>query len=252
MKILIGVVTAKIKDYCWYDFKYQLKKFEKQGFDVYVVDNSPTPTSRGFKSKWIKPSSTPQQTTVECMNEIRRYFLKGNYDKLWVLESDVFVSDEGVERLLNMGGDVNNLTYPMKLERFTKYSLCVQSTLSNQALMLNPEESKLLLNNGVIRLGEYKHCGKVVTHTGYGCTLIDRKVLENITFKSLKSGTKLPYPDSFFHTDVNKQGFVNLLDTDFVCEHRNLRGETNREIQKMKDAHIPRKLRRQMIKAMKK
>lgn len=252
MKVLIGVVTAKIKDYCWSDFKSQLKRFQEKGLEVYVLDNSPMQMSRPFNMKWIKPQQIPQKTTEQCMNELRSYFLKGDYDKLLVLESDVFITDEALDRLLQMKGDVNSYTYPMRLERFTKYSLCVQSTIHNRALMLTPEESAALIGNGIIQLGKYQHGGKIVTHCGYGCTLIDRKVLEQIEFRTEKSGDKYPYPDSFFHADVNQKGFVNLLDTDYICEHRNLRGETAKEIEKMQNAHIPRKLRRQMTKALRK
>lgn len=251
-KILIGVVTAKIKDYCWSDFKSQLKRFEKKGFDVYIVDNSPMQVSRGFKSKWIKPSEIPQITTRNCMNEIRDYFLKNNYDRLLVLESDVFITDEALDYLLQMKGDVNSYTYPMRLERFNKYSLCVQGTKGSSSLMITPEDSQLLLNKGDIRLGEYKLNDTTITHCGYGCTIINRNVLEQVRFKTFKSGNKYPYPDSFFHFEVNKLGFVNMLNTDYLCEHRNLKGETKREIEKMKNAHIPRKLRRQMEKALRK
>lgn len=251
-KILIGVVTAKIKDYCWYDFKRQLQRLEKRGLDVYIVDNSPTPTNRGFTSKWLQPNQIPQLTTVSCMNNIRDYFLKGNWDKLLILESDVFITDEALDNLITMKGDVNSYTYPMRLERFDRYSLCVQSTINNQSVMLTPDDSQLLLNNGVIKLNEYVLNGKVVTHCGYGCTLINRNVVEAIEFKTFKSGTKYPYPDSFFHYDVNKLGFVNLLDTDYLCEHRNLKNETKHAIEKAKLSHLPRKQRREIERAWKK
>lgn len=233
MKILIGVVTANIKDYCWNAFKQQLEILRRRGFDVYIVDNSIRRINRPFKSLWIPPSPIPQLTTEACMNEIRRYFLENDYDKLWILESDVFINEDGLKRLLTMGGDVNNLTYYMNLERFDKYSLCVQSTVDNQSKMITPEDSELLVNKGVIKLGEYDLNGKIVTHCGYGCTLIDRKVVEAIEFRTQRSGSKLPYPDSFFHYDVAQKGFTNLLDTDFICEHRNLQGETSNAIKLM-------------------
>jgi len=251
-KILVGVVTAQIKDYCWYDFKRQLQRLEKKGFDVYIVDNSPKKVNRGFKSTWIAPREVPQITTRDCMNNIRDYFLKGNYDKLLVLESDVFVTDEAIDYLLSMKGDVNSYTYPMRLERFNKYSLCVQSTIGGSSLMLTPEDSQMLLINGDIKLGEYKLNGKVVTHCGYGCTLINRNVLEQITFKSFKSGNKYPYPDSFFHHEVNKLGFVNMLNTDYLCEHRNLKNETKLAIEKSKLSHLSRSQRRAIEREWKK
>jgi hypothetical protein len=251
-KILIGVVTASIKDYCWYDFKRQLQRFQKKGLDVYIVDNSVKQVNRsGFNMKSVIPNKVSQITTAYCMNDIRKYFLAGDWDKLLILESDVFITDEALDNLIAMEGDVNNYTYPMRLERFNKYSLCVQSTIGGQSLMITPEDSQVLLNNGVVRLGEYKLGGKIVTHCGYGCTLINRNVMEAVEFKTMKSGVKYPYPDSFFHYDVNQKGFVNLLNTDYICEHRNLNNETKNAIEKSKTG-LTRSQRREIERAWKK
>lgn len=251
-KVLIGVVTASIKDYCWYDFKNQLQRLEKKGFDVYIVDNSVKQVNRsGFKSKSVIPNKIPQITTMYCMNDIRKYFLAGDWERLLILESDVFVTDEAIDYLLEMKGDVNSYTYPMRLQRFNKYSLCVQSTIGNQSLMITPEDSQVLLNNGDIKLGEYKLGGKIVTHCGYGCTLINRNVVEAVEFKAVKSGDKYPYPDSFFHYDVNKKGFVNMLNTDYICEHRNLNNETKNAIA-ISQSGLNRQQRREIQRAWKK
>lgn len=246
-KTLVGVVTAQIKDYCWYDFKRQLKWLESKGMDIYIVDNSPKLVNRSFNGKWLKPDKIPQHTTMHCMNEIRDYFLKGDYENLFILESDVFINEEALNRLFDMkerGGDVANLTYPMRLNRFNKYSLCVQSTLGQVSKMITPEDSQVLLNQGVIQLGEHRLGGKVVTHTGYGCTLVSRKVVEKIRFRTQQSGDKYPYPDSFFHTDVLMAGFVNLLDTDYICQHRNLKQETKNAIDNMQYSNLSRRQRR--------
>ncbi len=249
-KILIGVVTANIKDYCWYDFKNQLKRLEARGFDVFIVDNSVRRVNRGFNSISVRPHKEPQVTTAYCMNKIRDYFLDGDWDKLWILESDVFVTDEAVDNLIAMKGDVNNYTYPMRLQRFNKYSLCVQSSLNNKCLMITPEDSQLLLNKGIVKLNDYELNGRIVTHTGYGCTLINRKVVEAIDFKTGKSMGKRPYPDSFFHYDVNRLGFMNLLETDYLCEHRNLNNETKNAIEKM-NSGLTRSQRREIERAWK-
>ena len=107
-KILIGVVTCDLKDYCWYDFKHQLQRLEKRGFDVYIVDNSEKQVNRsGFKMKSVIPNKIPQITTMYCMNDIRKYFLAGDWERLLVLESDVFITDEALDNLIVMEGDVN-------------------------------------------------------------------------------------------------------------------------------------------------
>ena len=39
-------------------------------------------------------------------------------------------------------------------------------------------------------------------------------------------------------------GFVNLLDTDYICEHRNLKQETKKAIDNMQYSNLSRRQRR--------
>lgn len=244
-KVLVGVVTSNYKDYCWDKFKRQLKGLQLQGCDVYICDNSQRTTNRkGFKT-WNYNYNQNKQliadvvkakgnyltyVTRDCMNELRRYFLGGDYTHLFVLESDVFIAPNSLDRLLEMDCDVANFTYMMNLERFDEISACVQITDGNNSKMVTPEETKDLLGNGIKTLNKDKLGDKIITHCGYGCTLIKRNVLEKIAFRTemIKQLDKVhnPFPDSFFHYDVNKLGFVNKLDTDYLPTHLNLNNET--------------------------
>lgn len=250
MKILVGTVTSQVKDYCWKDFKVQLKRLEDAGHDVLVVDNSDNILNRppfktihytnGVELRNRFAISNRQQkvndnyltvVTRDCMNILRDEFLKGDYTHLFVLESDVFIDGElkALDRLIELDADVANFTYPMRLKRNNgALSLCVQSTnTSGVARMITPEDSESLQGTGVKVLNVDVHNGKTLSHCGYGCTLIKRKVLEKIDFKAVKTAEGLtPFPDSMFHTDVNNAKFYNVLDTDFMPYHFNLNGET--------------------------
>lgn len=247
MKILIGVVTNEVKDYCWDKFKAQLKELNKE-HDVLIVDNSDrvvnrppfkTINYRGAKEMRIhfmqknfelkRKDNYLTVVTKDCMNILREEFLKGDYTHLWVLESDVFVDKDGLQRLIDMKADVANLTYLMRLQRNNgELSLCVQSTdTKGKSRMISPQDSKDLVNNGVKVLGVDTLNGKTLTHCGYGCTLIARRVLEQVEFKAVVTPDGLnPFPDSMFHTDVNKLKFTNKLDTDYIPYHWNIQGET--------------------------
>ena len=101
-KVLIGVVTASQKDYCVQEFKEQLKGFTYDNYEVLIVDNSEDPTHiKVFEGFYVVHSSRlfedgtykrGNEMLAECQNIIRTKFLEGNYEYLYILESDVFVS----------------------------------------------------------------------------------------------------------------------------------------------------------------
>jgi len=255
MKILIGTVTSNIKDYCWVDFKKQLIALQEMGHDVLVVDNSETVVNRPpfktinyTKTKFLRESFAARNkatkskdnpltiVTKDCMNIIRDEFLAGDYTHLFVLESDVFLDKDfrALDELIKMDCDVANFTYMMRLDRNKgELSLCVQSTdASGRAKMISPSDSKDLANTGVKVFGVDTLNGKTLTHCGYGCTLIARRVLEKIDFKAVRTANGVtPFPDSMFHTEVNQCKFLNKLNTDYVPYHCNIHGETKAQQQ---------------------
>lgn len=235
-KILIGTVTSIYKDYCWDDFKRQLTGLQKLGYDVLIIDNSFKKVGRGFKTKYVQPRGDLQIVTRDSMEVLRKEFLKGDYTHLMILESDVFIKANTVDKMLKIDADIVNHTYPMNLERFDDFSLCIQGAdTGGKWSMLTPEESKDLLNTGLKILGADTHKGKTLMATGYGCTLVKRKVLENIEFRAIKTPEgKKPFPDSTFHLDVFNKGYKNVLDTDFVPIHKNLHNETKLWMQVVK------------------
>lgn len=247
-KILVGTVTNQVKDYCYPEFAKQLKGLQMLGHDVLIIDNSiRTQPRKGFKTIQYKKmkgilakcniinANLPRENRVngllevtkDCMNILRDEFLKGDYTHLFILESDVFIEKDTVDRLLDMDSDVANFTYLMNLERFEELSLCVQTTKDRRARMITPEAGRDLINNGVITLGETMLDDRMVTHCGYGCTLVRRKVLEKIEFVTRSNDKDIhSYPDSSFHVNVRKEGFTNKLNTDWLPIHKNLNNET--------------------------
>ncbi len=251
MKVLVGTVTNQCKDYCWDKFHNQLKGLQLQGHDVVIIDNSIRLQPRGkFKTIHYKKykqilskctminANLPNESkinglmeiTKDCMNLLRDYFLKGDYTHLFILESDVFIEKDTLQRLIDMDSDVANFTYLMNLKRFNEYSLCVQSMdveKQDRTEMLTPEDGRQLINTGIKQLGKDILNGKVLTQCGYGCTLVKREVLEQVEFRTkVLEKDKESYPDSSFHLDVLEKGFTNLLNTDWLPQHENLHNQT--------------------------
>ena len=242
VKILIGTVTSEVKDYCWKPFKQQLKNLQALGHDILIIDNSVRVLNRPpFKTINYNPRKAFQAggnaltvVTRDCMNILRDEFLKGDYTHLFILESDVFIEIDKLQRLVELNADVANFTYPMNLERNNgRISLCVQSRdVNNKCRMITPEDSKDLLKQGVKVLNVDTLNGKTLSHCGYGCTLVKRKVLEQIEFKAVTTPDGIqPFPDSMFHEDVKNHNFSNLLDTDYLPFHANLHNETKKHRQ---------------------
>jgi hypothetical protein len=240
-RILIGTVTNQVKDYCWAAFKKQLLEFKKLGHDVLIVDNTHKIINRPpFKTIHYNPKPIYSKLagtgrnpltviTRDCMNILRDEFLKGDYTHLFVLESDVFIEIERLQKLVDMKADVANYTYPMRLSRNNGLiSLCVQSRgTDNASIMLSPQDSKDLVESGLKVLNVDTINGRTISHCGYGCTLISRKVLEKIEFQAvITPDGKQPFPDSMFHEDVKSNNFYSVLDTDYLAFHANLHDET--------------------------
>lgn len=252
-KVLVGTVTSNVKDYCWDKFSKQLKGLQAQGHDVLIIDNSMKIQPRkGFKTIHftdfkqvvsdcfvINNVLPPERQighlmdiTCKCMNILKDEFLKGDYTHLFILESDVFIEKDTVDRLLDMDSDVANFTYLMNLQRFDDYSLCVQATKDRRARMIDPEQSRKLINTGIKTLGKDMLGDAMLTHCGYGCTLVKREVLEDLTFRTqLNDKDRHTYPDSCFHYDVVYKGFTNKLNTDWLPQHENLNDETKTMMQ---------------------
>ena len=247
-KILVGVVTNQVKDYCYPKFAKQLRGLQIQGHDVLIIDNSQRVQPRkGFNTYnyrlWdkifnectIENIKRPEDKklnalvfiSLDCMNILRENFLEGNYTHLFILESDVFIEKDTVQNLLDMDCDVANYTYLMNLKRFNDLTLCVQSTNDNISLMINPKDSRALINTGVKEFGKDMLGGRMLTHSGYGCTLVRREVLEKIKFRVGKTQDGiLSFPDGAFHTDVLSNGFTDKLNTDWLPIHENLNNQT--------------------------
>lgn len=142
------------------------------------------------------------------MNKARKFFLKENYDAMFVVESDMLSPYDALERLAAIKADIAGGLYVMR-----------RSSKATNAMVYDPSDS---CNLTTIPLTELKKAELVRTNgVSMGCVLMSRDVLKKVQFHA-----ELPLPpDSPFMCDCNKEGFKTVLDATIVCGHKTEEGK---------------------------
>lgn len=231
-KILVAFPTSDKKKYCEEDFIKQITTFSYPIYDIFVVDNSKDPNKvKRWHENGIKAIHEPingdfREELARHQNIIREYFLRGEYDYLFMLESDVFAGEAIIEKLVGyaetyQAGAVTATYEIMKGEP----TLCLTATSD-----LNRVRSEKLMDRG---LG-YNEMGKGcisfkdflkdndarLTATGIGCTLFHKEALQHVKFRTDLKVNKNAFSDSFIFTDIEKIGYQCYIDSDLILDHR--------------------------------
>lgn len=162
----------------------------------------------------------------------RETFLKGNYDALLIVESDIIPPRDALVRLaavlVGRATHASPLHVPVHVAYgvYTFRSSEVVNVFElypskNGVMPRNPGESLSVhphLLKRAVKLGVYPCSG-----AGFGCTLIRREVVEAIPFR-LESNVSV-HCDTFWIRDVMKAGFRSAADFGVVCGHKDETGE---------------------------
>lgn len=217
-KILICCPSSVKKDYCFFEWWSAIKAlcYPQDRFDVFVSDNSSEGINYeaklqafGIHTAHVSPEGKGStEFLMESHNQCRDFFLKGDYDAMLHLESDVIIEFDTLLRLISHDKPVVSALY--------FHGLGVDSHfLANE-----PEKwgmyktSQNFLLQEVIK-GELKRSYA----SGIGCTLIARWVMERISFR-FERGQK-EHPDTFFYEDCFKSGIACYTDTSIRLRHLN-------------------------------
>ena len=222
-KVLLATPTSDHKDYCMLDWISHVKKLTYPNFDVIIVDNSTDEKyykkiqeALGDKGKVFhknrKKGQRLQDLMRDCNNKIRTEFLKNEeYKALISLESDLFPPVNFIEYLLRQRKPFVGIPY-FTGQHYNSYIVEHFAEHFGNLRQIKPSLMKSFL----------KFDGKLAisNNTGIGCTFIDRKIMEDIKFRTEKGDTG--FPDTFFHLDIyQKWGMQPYLTTDVISEHRN-------------------------------
>ena len=110
MKVLIGIITSDRKDYCLDMFTQTIMNLNTIGLetDIVLIDNSEDPLYKNkLEDKGFYVIHNPWQRYVRdritsSRNLLREITLKGNYDYLFSVDSDIFLYDISMVRAFLM------------------------------------------------------------------------------------------------------------------------------------------------------
>jgi hypothetical protein len=224
-RILIGAPQSDKKRYCFDAWAENILNFSypKENIDVFLVDNSDTPEfSEYIKSKYgfgcvhiPKRGRDIRLVMAQCHEAVRRQAIKGKYDYLLHLETDIFPPHDGLLDLIWSRKDIVSGLY--HLYNAGARTLMIQQMENNPADVFKSIYSCLPESSCLFADGTTKE----VYHAGLGVMLIRKNVLNKFSFR-YEMGTDR-HPDTFFATDINT--FTNLkinVNTSVVCFHWNI------------------------------
>jgi len=231
-RVLVSMPTSDKKAYCEKEFIEQLRSFTYPLYDVFIVDNSEDPKKvERFWKEGIKAVHEPingnfREELTRHQNIIRDYFLRGDYDYLLMLESDVFTGEAIIEKLVGyaetyQAGAVTATYEIMKGEP----TLCLTSTSDLNRVrsekMLTRSQGYEIMGKGCVDMTKLLDDPDArITATGIGCTLFAKEALQHVKFRVDLKLNKNAYSDTFIFTDLQKLGYTCLIDSDLVLEHR--------------------------------
>ena len=233
--ILIAAPTSDKKDYAldeWVDCVLSMKY---PNCSVLLVDNSHNEEyyhkilAKGINCLHVKPEGNVVDYIADCQNIIRAYVLKGGYDYLFSLESDVTVRSDIIPTLLHHNKYVVSAPY------FVQYkggdpSICLTKSITQHfgkrsymsTHMVNTKEGLSVLTGELVK----------VFGCGIGCSLIHRSVLEKIEFRSgiASNETRTDrsvFSDSLFYLDCLRANIPVYLDTKELVTHNYREWDSN-------------------------
>jgi hypothetical protein len=196
-KVLVATYTHKVKYYCIEDWLKNTKRLMDNfpDSDLLIVDNSDEKNSpawlrlkmdqvfgKGNQTMlWINTvGKNSRFKQVESQRVLWEYALNNNYEKLFVLESDVFPKDpKTIQKLYSVPKQIVSGVFPLWIDEKTTDNdvLCIMGYGFNADLK-RFWYHRFLWERAIKGVG--KSSPIKVFACGLGCIMISREVLENI------------------------------------------------------------------------
>ena len=226
-KILLAAPTSDKKDYCFDKWADTVLNLDYPSYSVMLVDNSHDEEyyhkilDRGIYCIHVKPEGNVVDYITDCQNLIRYYVLKGGYDYLFSLETDVFPQRDTLLSLVLNNKPVVTAPYLVQYKGGDP-TICWldandQHIGKNSYLQTRLVDTKETLHRVTGKLVKVFACG-------IGCTLIHSEVLREIPFRSEVADNetrmdKSVFSDSLFYIDCMKKKIPCYLDTSLLVRH---------------------------------
>lgn len=217
--VLLAAPVSRQKAYTLDAWLQHINRFSYPNYHIYLVDNSADRShsrelqARGYRCGYVTPyEKRAPEFVAESQNELRRYFLAGEYDHFFSLECDNFPPLNIIELLLSY--KVDNINIPYFLKQGAATTLGVQRSVINyQGWCAN----KVLAPFDSIK--DFDGRMRQYFAPSLGCSLFSRRLMERIKFRTDPTNPNA-FSDSFFHWDSNKLGVKPWVHMGIMCEHR--------------------------------
>jgi len=251
-KVLIAAPTSKRHSHLLDDWIKQLDSFTYKNFDVLLVDTTKeTDYFKILKDKKVHkkpikvlrmpwdPKDHILRHLARVRDKIRQEFLKGNYDNLFFLDTDIFIPQNSIQRLLSYFKD--NVGFCVPIYNKINQKPCVlksgeitfakgldifsfEEINEYKKFVKKFKENKLTISEKNLVPFIIKDLTKPYLlkcyATGIGCLMIKRKVLEEVPFRT--HPTFLMGEDYWYFNECNDKKFEFWCATEIIAIHKNL------------------------------
>jgi len=227
-KVLLACPTYEGKNYAVHEWMESIKNLNYFNYDILIVDNS---NDDGKNAEWLrktfdvevihhynKDASNLKYLMAECQRIIAKRVVKGGYDYLFSLESDVIPPNKNIiQTLINHDKWVVSGMYEIgpKGYSFLLLQHLKEITIDGVKQLAPAQMTHPMIANFIN--GELKK----IHACGVGCTLIHKGIFDYINFRI---DDKIDvHADSIFYMDLHNNGVPAYVDTSLICHH--LRGD---------------------------
>ncbi len=222
-RVLIVAPQHSSKMYAWPEYSKRLRELTYENVDFYFSDNSETKDNsdfinkQGFKCEHLESKSTNIFTRIaESHNKCREYFLKGDYDYMLHLETDIIPPIDVIELLLQKDKMVVGAMYDV--HEGEDRMLMIQPLPNTEHRNIKAWRSVNWLNE--MESVEVDGTTKRVFSCGLGCVLIRRDIVQMVQFRNEEN--ILASADTFWANDLYANGVPMYVATDIYCIHNNM------------------------------
>lgn len=178
-----------------------------------LVQDWPEPLDFLYLSGDVDPDADGYAKITDKYERARRQALFGQYDALFCVEADMIIPPDALRKLASMPVDVAYGLYCFRhhpaLGMWNAYAVVTER--SGASLSHFPDEARATWGHTAL-----------ISGVGLGCTLIQRRVLEAITFRHAYASDVRPIPvhcDWCLSEDCQALGFTQAMDLTVVCGH---------------------------------
>ena len=256
-RVLIGCPVSQRHEKVFFEWITNLKNLSYPNFDLCLVDNT-LDTKEYYnkikdidiniddsdrkvicmRHKWDPKKQHPIQMLADAREKIRQYAIKEDYDYLFWLDDDIFIPQNGIQKLLSYNKDavgfyVHVFYEPIQVPCLLKSgNILIGKGLDffsfdeidgYKSFVKRFREDKLSKKDKALIPFIIKDLEKPQLFTTYGvnlgCLMTSKKLMNEVPFRTHPSF--IYGEDLWFYAEANDKHYEFWCDTDVRPEHKN-------------------------------